>query len=143
MMKNILVALDNSEFADKVMKQAVDLAKVLGANLTAVSVLDYSVMTYIDEAGVVIMPEVLEGMKKSFELVLNRCRELADNAGLFYKQEILRGSPGNAIVEYAGENGIDLIVVGHIGRTAALQLLLGSVANKVANYGKCSVLVVK
>ena len=94
MMKNILVALDNSEFADKVMKQAVDLAKVLGANLTAVSVLDYSVMTYIDEAGVVIMPEVLEGMKKSFELVLNRCRELADNAGLFYKQEILRGSPG-------------------------------------------------
>ena len=93
MMKNILVALDNSEFADKVMKQAVDLAKVLGANLTAVSVLDYSVMTYIDEAGVVIMPEVLEGMKKSFELVLNRCRELADNAGLFYKQEILRGSP--------------------------------------------------
>jgi nucleotide-binding universal stress UspA family protein len=35
--KNILVALDNSAFADKVMAQAIDLAKTLDAKLTGIS----------------------------------------------------------------------------------------------------------
>lgn len=52
------------------MGQAVELAKVFSAKLTAVSVVDYSVMTYVDANGVVLMPEVLDAIKDSFELVL-------------------------------------------------------------------------
>ena len=143
MYNNILVALDNSEFADKVMSEAIELARTLNAKLTAVSVVDYSVMTYVDANGPVVMPEVLDAIRDSFDIVLNKCREQADEAGVHFKQESLTGNPASRILEYADDNGIDLVVLGHIGRSAASQFLLGSVSNKVSNYAKCSVLIVK
>lgn len=143
MFQNILVALDNSEFADKVMAQAIELAKTLGSKLTAISVVDYSVMTYIDANGPVVMPEVLDAIRDSFEIVLNKCAAEAKKAGVHFKQETLTGNPAARILDYADENGHDLIVLGHIGRSAASQFLLGSVSNKVSNYARCSVLIVK
>ena len=125
------------------MGQAVELAKVFSAKLTAVSVVDYSVMTYVDANGVVLMPEVLDAIKDSFELVLGRCRALAEKAGLEFKQEILNGNPAGRIVQYSEDNGTDLIAIGHIGKSVVSELLLGSVAHKVSNYAKCSVFVVK
>ncbi len=143
MITNILVALDNSEFADKVMVQAIELAQIYKAKLTAVSVVDYSVMTFIDANGVVLMPEVMDAVRESFEIVLKRCESLAQKAGLDFKWETLNGNPAGRIIDYAEENGVDLIVAGHVGRSAAAQFLLGSVSHKVANYAKCSVLIVK
>lgn len=143
MITNILVALDNSAYADKVMEEAVGLAKVFGARLTALSVVDYSAITWVHDSGVTVVPEVLDAMRDSFQARLDRCGVLAKEAGVVFEQAILTGSPAYSIVEYAEKNGHDLIVLGHIGRTAAATLLLGSVAYKVANQAKCSVLVVK
>lgn len=143
MVTNILVALDNSEFAEKVMAQAVELAKFHKAKLTGLSVVDYSVMTFIDANGVVLMPELMDSMRDSYERMLKKCETLAKQAGVEYKWEIVNGSPAGQIVDYAADNGMDLIILGHIGRSAAAQFMLGSVANKVVNYSKCSVLIVK
>lgn len=143
MITNVLVALDNSAYAEKVMEEAVGLAKVFGARLTALSVVDYSAITWVHDSGVTVVPEVLDAMRDSFEARLDRCRVLAKEAGVAFEQVILTGSPAHSIVEYAEKNGHDLIVLGHIGRTAAATLLLGSVAYKVTNQAKCSVFVVK
>lgn len=143
MFKNIIVALDNSEFADKVMAQAIDLAKLFQAKVTAVSVVDYSVMTYVDANGVVVMPEVLDAIRNSFELVLGRFEEQAKKAGIDFGTELLNGNPASRIIQYSNDNKSDLIVIGHIGKSAVSEFLLGSVAHKVSNYAKCSVLVVK
>ena len=48
-----------------------------------------------------------------------------------------------AIVSYAEEENIDLIVIGTRGRSGFTKLLLGSVASKVVTYAHCPVLVVK
>ncbi len=143
MYNNILVALDNSEFADRVMAEAIELAKTLNGKLTAVAVVDYSVMTYVDVNGPVVMPEVLEAIRDSYEIVLNKCRAEAEKAGVHFQQETLTGNPAGRILEYADDNGVDLIILGHIGRSAASQFLLGSVSHKVSNYAKCSVLIIK
>lgn len=143
MIKNILVALDNSTYADKVMEEAVGLARVFGAKLTALSVIDYSALTWVHDSGVTVVPEILEAMRDSFQGRLDRCSVLAKEAGVAFEQVILTGSPALSIVEYAEKKGHDLIVLGHIGRTAAASFLLGSVAYKVTNQAKCSVLVVK
>ncbi len=143
MVKNMLVALDNSVFAEKVMARAVELAKVFGAKLTGMSVIDHSALTWVDESGVVVVPELLDAVRASFEARLNRCGQLAQKAGVEFEQVIRIGSPANQIVDYAENNGIDLIVLGHIGKTAAERILLGSVAYKVTNYAKCSVFVVR
>ena len=56
---------------------------------------------------------------------------------------ILKGDPGDVIVDYADKNGIDLIVMGTIGRSGLSGLLIGSTAENVINRVNCSVLTVK
>lgn len=48
-----------------------------------------------------------------------------------------------AIVDFADENKVDLIVVGTRGRSGFTKLLLGSVASGVVTYASCPVMVVK
>lgn len=52
------------------------------------------------------------------------------------------GKPVLAIVDYAKEHEIDLIVIGTHGHTGLSHLLLGSVAEKVVRLATCPVLTV-
>jgi nucleotide-binding universal stress UspA family protein len=53
------------------------------------------------------------------------------------------GSAAYAIVDYAGENRIDLIVIGTHGRGALAKLMMGSVAERVVRIAPCPVLTVR
>jgi nucleotide-binding universal stress UspA family protein len=48
-----------------------------------------------------------------------------------------------AIVNYAEDHDIDLIVVGSRGKSDLKRMLLGSVASSVVNYSSCPVLIIK
>jgi nucleotide-binding universal stress UspA family protein len=52
-------------------------------------------------------------------------------------------SAAQSILEYAGENDIDLIVMGTHGRRGMKHLLLGSVAEEVVRYARIPVLTVR
>lgn len=52
-------------------------------------------------------------------------------------------APATAIVEYAEEEGVDLIVLGTHGRSAVAHLLVGSVAERVVRTASCPVLTVR
>jgi len=56
---------------------------------------------------------------------------------------VRKGDPGEMIVDYANKNGIDLIVMGTIGRSGLSGLLIGSTAEKVIDRVDCSVLTIK
>lgn len=75
-----------------------------------------------------------------------RLAELIHDAGL--PAERLRyvatsGAPFLAILQYAREAGIDLIVMGTHGRGAVAHLLIGSVAENVVRKAPCPVLTVR
>jgi len=55
----------------------------------------------------------------------------------------LEGYPPDVLVEYAGEIGADLIVVGSRGRGDLASLVLGSTSHRVVNHAPCDVLVVR
>jgi nucleotide-binding universal stress UspA family protein len=55
----------------------------------------------------------------------------------------VHGRPSHDIIHYAAEHEIDLIVMGTHGRGAAMQLLLGGVAEKVVRKAPCPVLTVR
>jgi nucleotide-binding universal stress UspA family protein len=59
------------------------------------------------------------------------------------EHRLLRGQPAEEIVRLAGEERVDLIVIGTHGRTGVLRLLMGSVAEKVVRLAGCPVLVVR
>jgi len=57
--------------------------------------------------------------------------------------DILFGSPGALICEFAERVGADLIVIGSHGRTGLKRMLMGSVAEVVVRHAPCSVTVVR
>lgn len=144
MIERILVALDNSAFADKVMNQALELAKVYQAQLFAVTVINYSVLSEIDEtSSSPVITETIYKWTESFQGILDICKQLAGENGVEFYQAMLSGRPAEEIIKYAEENNIDLIVMGHIGKSAAAGFLLGSVSQKVSAHSKCSVMIIK
>ena len=144
MIRRILVALDNSDFANKVMFQALELAKVYQAQLFAVSVINYSALSEIDNiSSGPVMTETIYNWTNSFQEVLDKCKQLAGEFGIEHYQAMLSGQPAEEIIKYAEENDIDMIVMGHIGKTATAGFLLGSVSQKVSAHSKCSVVIVK
>jgi nucleotide-binding universal stress UspA family protein len=57
--------------------------------------------------------------------------------------EVVRGQPADAIVRFAQERDIDLIVMGTHGRSGLQHVFLGSVAEKVVRQAPCPVLTVR
>lgn len=53
------------------------------------------------------------------------------------------GHPADQIVDFADELGVELIVIGHRGRSAIERWLVGSVARAVIDHANCPVLVVR
>lgn len=57
--------------------------------------------------------------------------------------QLVSGLPAGRIVEFAGETGARLVVVGSRGRTGLESVLLGSVAERVVQTSTAPVVVVK
>lgn len=64
-------------------------------------------------------------------------------SGIDYRASIQVGPVAETIIQYAGKTGCDLILIGSHGRTAAGNLLLGSIATKVLHLSKTPVLLVR
>ena len=74
---------------------------------------------------------------------LQSARAALDAASLPYQYHISIGTPAEAIVQYANEQGVDQIVMGRQGQGGLQALLLGSVVNKVLHLASCPVLLIK
>jgi len=53
------------------------------------------------------------------------------------------GHPAEQIVHMASEEDVDLIAMGHRGKTIVARWLLGSVSKRVLSYAHCTVAIVR
>jgi nucleotide-binding universal stress UspA family protein len=74
---------------------------------------------------------------------LAEARTRLDAAGLAYTYHISVGTPAEAIVQYAQEQRVDQIVMSAHGQNTLSNMLLGSVASKVAHLAPVPLLLVK
>jgi universal stress protein F len=56
--------------------------------------------------------------------------------------DILRGQPGSAIIDFAEQNGVDLIIMAS-HKPELMDYLIGSTAARVVRHAKCSVMVIR
>jgi nucleotide-binding universal stress UspA family protein len=145
MFGSIVVGTDGSETATEAVRQAIELAKPLGAKLQIVSayepVSDSRLREEAQQA-----PQDLQWMvnpREDVEATLRDAAELAVGADVQAETFARQGDPADAILDVAEENGSDLIVVGNKGMTGAKRFLLGSVPNKVSHHAPCSVLIIR
>lgn len=133
-MKHILVAYDGSEPAQHAFEQAIDLTKHYGAHLSVLAV------SRPPEFGSEVETEaVMENSLLHYRQLLEPLKALAPEA----RFEVEIGHPAVKITAFAEANGVDLIVLGHRGKTMFERWLIGSVAKKVMSYAPCSVLIVR
>ena len=74
---------------------------------------------------------------------LSEARARLDKAGLAYSYHISVGTPAEGIVQYADEQQVDQIVMNAHGQGILTNLLLGSVASKVAHQAKMPITLIK
>ena len=145
MFRSIVVGTDGSQTASEAVRQAVELAKEIGAKIQLVSAYEPVPASRLREEKREV-PEDLQWMVNPREEVDNTLSEAADivkEAGVNVETFARQGDPADAILDVAEETDADLIVVGNKGMTGAKRFLLGSVPNKVSHHAPCSVLIIR
>jgi nucleotide-binding universal stress UspA family protein len=134
----LLVAMDDSEFAQRALEQAIRTAKLETAELIVITVIPH--MGVIDE-----LPAGFVGkMRKAAESLLASAAAKAEAEGIKTTRILEEStSPADSIIGCAEECKADLIVMGHRGKAKLAKFLLGSVAFRVISQAPCSVLVIK
>ncbi|RYE08829.1 MAG: universal stress protein [Hyphomicrobiales bacterium] len=149
MYKQILIAIDGSELAAKVLEHGLALARFSGAKVKAVTVTEPSVLLAPNaEMITVSTAELLEELERVAEedatTILARASAAADTVGVKVEVEhIRRQHPSDGIVHTAEAEHADLIVMGSHGRRGLGRLLLGSQASEVLSRSKVPVLIVR
>ncbi|MCL6611289.1 MAG: universal stress protein [Peptococcaceae bacterium] len=139
MYKKILVPVDGSEFSRAALKHGAELARITGAHLTAVHVLDLppqmkSLKSY---------PLLKDKLAEEGEKILGEAREISAPYNISFSERMCLGAPADEILHEARQGRYDLIVIGSRGMGEVKSWLLGSVSRRVVKHAKCPVLVVK
>jgi nucleotide-binding universal stress UspA family protein len=134
----LLVAMDDSEFARKALEKAMKLAHLEPSEIAVINVVPQ--LGAVDE----LPPRLAEKIKRSGKNILKEAEKTVIKDGIKVEVVLEEGvSPAQNIVSYAEENKIDLICIGHRGKSNLEKFFLGSVAMRVASHSPCSVMIVK
>jgi len=137
--KKILIPTDGSKNAHAAVVQGIELAKVLGAEVTIMSVIDVQATVSIQQG--LGMPDVYGYQQKAAEAAAEAAMNVAKAAGVKAKAIVRRGSPALDIIEASKDH--DLVFMATRGLTGAKHYLMGSVAEKVVRLAACPVLVTR
>jgi nucleotide-binding universal stress UspA family protein len=139
----ILVAVDGSDFATKAAQFAMILAKNNNAELLAVNVIDISSIFKMLPSET--KRQLIRIGKQDAGRMFDTIKTMANKLDIRVKTETIEShiSTADALISYARDKKIDIIVVGTRGRSGIKKALLGSVASKIVTFSPCSVLVVR
>jgi len=140
--ENILVPYDGTNFSNRAFRKALDIAKKDNSKITVFTVIEgeYSAITGYSR----INPQIIKKQQNAAKKYIYNLEKTAKNLNIPITVKIKQGvSIVKEIINLANSKRTDLIVIGSHGRTGLNKLILGSVANSIAQQAKCAVMVVK
>jgi len=139
----MLVATDGSKNALHAVKYAIQLLGRIseGGSITLISVHDDVALRHARRF--VGKDAVADYLRELSEQDLADARKALDKAGVSHDMIIRTGHVATEIVEAAERGKFDLLVMGSKGRSALKDLLIGSVAKRVAEISRVPVLLVR
>lgn len=140
MFKKILVATDGSEHGYRAAKVALELGKISGGKVNAIYVADTNRTSHLPDD--MLLFSIRELLLKEGKEALKQVETLAKDMGVAFAGLVAEGNPGSEIISYAEAEGMDIIILGAVGRTGLDKFLLGSVAEKVVRSSKIPVLTI-
>jgi nucleotide-binding universal stress UspA family protein len=111
------------------------------------AILDHFINSFGIRSGLYtkISSEELEGLMKNEEHEYKKILDVLVNEykGLSIDQRLIKGQPKRLIPEYVNSNGIDIVVMGTIGRSGIPGLLIGNTSETVLQAVNSSVITLK
>ena len=138
--KHILIATDLGPHAADVVARSAEIARHYHAKISLIHAVE---VIPVDVSNELILPKIQEVETALKDRALTELKKLAADADI--AQTIIiapAGTPKWEVVNYAQENGVDLIVTGSHSRRG-LKRLLGSTANAILNHAPCDVMVIR
>ena len=146
MYSRILVPIDGSATSTRGLDEAIALAKLTGATLRLLHVIDDLVFVSSFEAHATYAKDILPKLRRGGEIVVAAGHDRAAAAGISFDTllvECFARRTGDVIVEHAKEWDADLIVLGTHGRRGIGRLLMGSDAEEIVRSAPVPVLLVR
>lgn len=139
--KKILIPTDGSDSSIHAAEYGISIAKMHEAQIIVVNVLDTFVIDRFSKVTErkVVEQELNDDGRRHINYVLG----LAEKSSVKATWLIERGRPFEHIVRLANSLDVDLIVMGTYGRRGVEKMAIGSVSERVIEYSKCPVIVVK
>lgn len=145
MYKKILVPLDGSELAKKVLPHATALAKDSGAELTLVTVVQFTMGA--TGAKLEAMPEAVAERKAALKaealIYLEKIQRDLKDKGVIAHCVALEGDVASQIIAFAEQKSFDLIAMATHGRSGIDRFVMGSIAEKVVRGTVIPVLLIR
>jgi nucleotide-binding universal stress UspA family protein len=143
--RSILLPTDFSECAAHAVPAAASLARLTGARIICLHVIEPIVPTvgWTPVAEPLPVADISDQLEDSAARELPKIAAAPECAGLDVEDQIAHGEAASEIVRVAGKRAVDLIVISSHGRTGWGRILFGSTAESVVRHAPCPVLVVK
>jgi nucleotide-binding universal stress UspA family protein len=141
---SILAPTDFSAHSQKALRYACGLAQRLSAELHLLHILSEILPAGPDPLLMpVVPPEYYQQNEDRARETLDHLLDPVWGAPRSVVTAVRWGSPVEAIVSYALDHRIDLIVIATHGRTGLSHVLLGSVAERIVREAPCPVLTLR
>ena len=138
MFKHILVPLDGSILAERILGPAASIAEAMSAKLTLLRVVPQFAILAAD-------PMLYEEMNRlGEEESISYLRSQADALGLSVPIDVTSdvGQPADTIIQFAEDHDVDLIMISSHGRSGLNRWVYGSVAERVLRQAPCATSII-
>ena len=147
LLAKILVPLDGSKVAERIVPHAEELARGMGAEMILFQAYQTFLGVISGEAMVTMSAEEIrevnhhreEDAKAYLRTIAGTLRE----TGLSVTEVIVPGDPAEAILSYSESNAVDIITMSTHGLSGIKRWVFGSVTDKVLHAGDMPVLVAR
>lgn len=147
----ILVAIDELNKSTASTDKAVDYAANIASDYDAQLIILHVIRADARVHGIDPPSHIIEMKKQAEASFVKITEKLYEDSGSNNKESTLKIKTdiiasvkiADAIVSYAKDNNIDLIITGTRGRDKLKSVLLGSVAYDVITYAHCPVIIAK
>ena len=143
---HILALVDGTESSFHAAYAAIDLAKALGARLTAMAVVDTDTLRQLLSVKILVdaeMGEFENELRESARHQLADLRERALDRKVAIEEVLATGNSETVVPKEVHERGVDLIVLGGFQSSRVQRDLLARQRQQILDRAACPVLVVK
>lgn len=146
MYKRILVPVDGSATAARGLQEAIKLAKLTGAKLRLMHVVDQISFALGMESAAMVTGDMMQSLREGGVALLKKTAARVEKAGVAVDTVLCDGLSGRVcdhVIEQAAAWKAELIVLGTHGRRGFSRMLMGSDAELIVRLATVPVLLVR